>query len=60
MGYGGYDLGQALEWDEAVITLIQTTSSDRQSFFLLHCYRGLPSDGLINRVKHKYGYTIAV
>ena len=55
MGLGGYDLGQDLEWDEAVITLNQT--SDRQTdirhqiseFFVLHCYRGLPSNGLITQ-----------
>ena len=38
-------LGHDLEWDEAVITLILHTY--RQSFFVLPCYRGLPSDGLI-------------
>ena len=46
MGYEGYDLGQDLEWDEAVITLIQTDIRHHQSFFVPHCFRGLPSDGL--------------
>ena len=48
MGQGGYDL-EDLEWDEAVVTLIQTCR--HQSFFVLHCYRGLPLDGLENRQK---------
>ena len=32
--------------------MIQTDrqTSDRQSFFVLHCYRGLPSDGLISKI----------
>ena len=37
MGLEGYELGQDLEWDEAVINLIQTTSdgqiSDRVFLF---------------------------
>ena len=47
MGLGGYELGQDLERDEAVITLIQTDRHQSSEFFVLHCYRGLPSDGLM-------------
>ena len=34
---------QYLEWDKAVITLILLLLLLLQSFFDLHCYRGLPS-----------------
>ena len=59
MGQGGYDL-EDLELDEAVITLIQTDirhqTSDRQTsseFFVLYCYRGLSSDGLITTLNYE-------
>ena len=41
-------------WDEAVITLIQTSDIRHQGFFVLLCYRGLPSDGLIKLKKCQF------